>query len=120
MRILTSLSVLFILLMACSDEDLSRVDKAISTACLKCDTSKKQMEWLRVLIEESKNSTQRGDFYIIETGQTSVIIHQPIIMSCMACIQYDCQGNQLSGDDLILLPWSAFNKATRIYHTPLE
>lgn len=52
------------------------------------------MSWLAAKIEEAENDvTKSGNFYAIPTSEGVVIVHQPMIMSCMGCARFDCQGN---------------------------
>jgi hypothetical protein len=52
------------------------------------------MPWLDEKIREAQSSPSKdGSFYAITTSAGVVIVHQPIVLSCMGCLRYDCFGN---------------------------
>lgn len=54
------------------------------------------MQWLGTLIENAKTNTgQMGDIYAVPYDGNTVFIHQPVVMSCLACLLYDCDGNRI-------------------------
>ena len=62
-----------------------------------CGKSVVEMEWMKTLILQSETDmTLRGDIYAGSYKGEVIFIHQPMIMSCLACVIYDCDGNQLS------------------------
>lgn len=117
MKAISLLSILFLLLLACSEEERNPVDAAITKACRKCALQESEMVWLRDLIESSRqDGSAKGDFYVVQKdSDQTIIIHQPLIMSCMACIQYDCHGNKFAVEDRLIFPYAEFNTVNRIY-----
>lgn len=117
MKTISLLSILFLFLPACSEDESNPVDAAISKACRTCEMKENEMIWLRNLIESAQyDASAKGDFYVVtKDSDETIIIHQPIVMSCLACIQYDCHGVKLAEEDRLTLPFAEFNTRNRIY-----
>jgi len=75
------------MLLACSDSDVNLKDVAIEKACKACQTESADMDWLRTIV--NKND---GNVYAIHTSEGMMIVHQPVVMSCMGCVRYTCSG----------------------------
>ena len=89
--LLSIVSTLF--LFSCSNDFISTEPWAIRTACAKCGMSAVEMRWLAVRIQEAKDDvTKSGNFYAVPTSEGVVIIQQPVIMSCLGCLRFDCHG----------------------------
>lgn len=81
---------------SCEDGDDNNTSSSVYIASLRCAKSTSEMTWLQELIDKVKNdATQLGDIYAGKYGDQVVFIHQPIVMSCLACVVYDCDGNRL-------------------------
>lgn len=80
-----------ILLSCCSNEDLNPESTAIRKACRVCASTPAEMEWLRDIVQEND-----GNIYAIATSDGVVIIHQPVVMSCLACVRYTCAGVRIN------------------------
>jgi hypothetical protein len=86
-KYITAITVL--LLFACSDHDTYPENSAVAKACKVCQTNPTEMQWLREIIQENN-----GNVYAINTSAGVYIIHQPVYMSCLACVRYTCSGSQ--------------------------
>jgi len=54
------------------------------------------MVWLANLIESvKKDPSLQGNIYRGSYDDYVIFIHQPAVLSCLACIVYDCDGNKL-------------------------
>lgn len=85
-----------LILLSCEGEDEKPLGASIHLAALQCGKSIDQMQWLTGLISRSEDdATLIGDIYAGKLDGQVVFIHQPLIMSCLACIVYDCDGNLL-------------------------
>ncbi|MBT1700209.1 hypothetical protein KK083_25195 [Fulvivirgaceae bacterium PWU4] len=110
----------FIVLLSCTDHKL--LPDPMATACDKCGKSQAEMEWLGTLIENAKtNAGQMGDIYAVPYDGNTFFIHQPVIMSCLGCYVYDCEGNLIeytAVDRQKLL--SGMNKSNLIFRSTIE
>lgn len=101
-----ALSILFMAaILACSsnDNDLRQESPAIAIkrAADFCDSPKSEMKWVSDLIESSKDDPAlAGPIYAFRSNGQAVFMHQPWIMSCLACILYDCDGNRLDSQTI--------------------
>jgi hypothetical protein len=107
----------FITLLSCSNHELSTEPMAI--ACEKCGKSRSEMQWLETLLEKIKTDpASRGDLYAVPFEGRTIILQQPIIMSCVACVLYDCDGNRIDNTTLDIQEFmKGMNQSTRIYST---
>lgn len=75
------------------------------------------MEWFRLLLTEMENNPgMLGDVYAIPLNGKTLFVHQPMIMSCFACVIYDCNGQSIppsSVDQKALL--EGFTEGNKIY-----
>lgn len=81
---------------SCADSDEKGEWTAVKMASLRCGKSATEMEWLRRLVQQAKSDPAlNGDIYAGAYDGEVIFIHQPMIMSCLACVIYDCDGNRL-------------------------
>jgi hypothetical protein len=86
-------AVLFVLF-SCTDHVILTETSAIDAACARCGKSQEEMLWLSAKIGQAKNDPMmNGNFYAVSTSEGVVIVHQPVIMSCMGCGRFDCNGD---------------------------
>jgi hypothetical protein len=112
-RLLTSIG--FILLLSCANHEFR--DDPMTITCKKCGKSSSDMQWMASLLENTKtNPSLFGDIYAVPLDGSIIIIHQPIIMSCFACVLYDCDGNRLEHGTLDLQKLlKGMNSANLVY-----
>lgn len=54
------------------------------------------MLWLHALVQQMEtDKSLSGDIYAGYAEGRIMFVHQPLIMSCLACIVYDCDGNRI-------------------------
>ena len=54
------------------------------------------MKWYKDLLDDmEKDEALLGHIYAASIDGNMVFIHQPMIMSCLACVLYDCDGNKI-------------------------
>ena len=95
--------ILFLLLATLACDDDETLSDSILLAAAKCGQSPSTMRWLDDLIRESEqDAALKGNIYAIKVDGEVIFIHQPMVMSCFACIMYDCNGNRIdrTGVDL--------------------
>ena len=110
----------FIVLFSCTDHKL--LPDPMVTACEKCGKSQAEMQWLGTLIENAKTNTgQMGDIYAVPYDGNTFFIHQPVAMSCLACLVYDCSGNRI---DIATIDTQkltrGMNRSTLIFRSTIE
>lgn len=98
MRLKIPVVVSILVLFACADEDtdVNAEEKAIRKACEVCNASRGDMQWFTTLLSgfDNQPSTQ-GDIYAVKHHDEIIIIHQPLVMSCLGCVLYRCDGTQI-------------------------
>src|SRR5688572_19182391 len=89
--------LLITLLLSCERSDTGTpAARAVGMACITCGKTPSEMQWLKALILQSEvDMSLRGNIYRGYYDTQVIIIHQPMIMSCLACVIYDCDGNRL-------------------------
>jgi len=87
MRTFLSFFACLFILLSCSSNDVNPKDVAIKKACQACQTESADMDWLRTIV--NKND---GNVYAIHTSEGMMIVHQPVVMSCLSCVRYTCSG----------------------------
>ena len=124
---MSRLAVLFLVAaLACSSDNNelkgTSAALAVKRAATFCNVSASEMTWLGQLIEESKNDiAKEGPIYAFHSNGQWVFMVQPWIMSCLACIMYDCEGNRLDPQDVDKSALSSgFQDLTEIYVPELE
>lgn len=89
------ISFFLIICLSCTDEK-DNVGISVRAGSWMCGKTMNEMEWLRLLIVESETDmAKRGDIYAGKVDGRMLFIHQPAVMSCLACVVYDCDGNKL-------------------------
>src|SRR5689334_3684068 len=82
------------LLFSCGGDEPMTKEGAVRAACAKCRLNTSQMTWLSLKIKEAQEKPEKnGNFYAISTSACVVIVHQPVVMSCLGCVRFDCSGN---------------------------
>lgn len=107
---------LFVFLLACADNH--RELSPVKIASMRCGKNVSEMQWLQDLIKLGEaDMAKRGDIYTGSYDGQVIFIHQPAILSCLACVIYDCEGNKLdpSTMDLQKVQFNMESK-NRIYH----
>lgn len=90
--------LLLILGASCESDNLDPASHngSIRLAGFYCGKSTAEMQWYSQLLDDmEKNVGLRGDIYVATIDGNVVLIHQPIVMSCLACVLYDCEGNKI-------------------------
>ena len=95
-----------LLLLAClagcapDDHTTDGLTHAMARASVGCETSRENMQWLEsLLIQAGSEGSAYGNVYIIQTSQGTVFVHQPLMMSCLACSTYACDGTAIPLDN---------------------
>jgi hypothetical protein len=66
-------------------------------ACDQCHKTIPEMNWLeQIIVKAESEDSSKGSIYMGHLDGAVVIVYQPLIMSCLACLVYDCEGNRLS------------------------
>jgi hypothetical protein len=122
MKMRTLQYLALVALAGCIDEDLNKnsPEMAATMASRLCGTSTADLQWLQELMQNSQTDiTLQGDLYAVRMEGRVIFVHQPLIMSCLACVLYDCEGNPIdvSTIDREKLR-EGMNPSSRIY-TPL-
>lgn len=96
--------ILFLLagLAGCTPDDHTTdgLTHAMKRASAACETSRDNMQWLEsLLIQAGSEGPAYGNVYIIPTSEGTVFVHQPIMMSCLACRTYFCDGTEVPLDN---------------------
>ena len=61
-----------------------------------CQKSADEMSWLSTLVHQAQTDMAMfGDIYAGSVDGRVLFVHQPMVMSCLACIVYDCDGNRI-------------------------
>ena len=85
---------LILLIFACADNN--RELSPVRIASMRCGKNVSEMQWLQDLIKLGEaDMAKRGDIYAGSYDGQVIFIHQPAILSCIACVIYDCEGNKL-------------------------
>lgn len=90
--------LLSLALLCCVNHDLdnSSPEVAVSMASSMCKKDFSQMQWLMNLLALGETDPgQRGDIFAAALDGNVVFVHQPLIMSCRACVLYDCDGHRV-------------------------
>ena len=93
------LSSLLILVCACTDHDNRAFDKAyaLQRASTLCQASSANLAWLSDVLDKAQRGGQlEGSVYAFRYSNGVAIVHQALIMSCVACVAYDCGGQHIT------------------------
>ena len=116
-RLVAFLMSLIVFSCASHDLDPTSPENALLMARSMCDKDATDMQWFNALLEAGETDFgQRGDIYAIELDGKVVFVHQPMILSCVACRLYSCDGDiiQLTIDNHEKVR-EGMNSATKIY-----
>lgn len=82
------------------DHTTDGLTHAMKRACVSCKASRENMQWLESLLQDAgAEGSAYGSVYMISTHEGTVFVHQPIMMSCLACRTYACDGTVIPLDD---------------------
>jgi len=88
-------------LLSCDDDEEKNGAYSAQIGAFMCGKTPSEMTWLSDLVHEaSTDPTLNGDIYAGQVDGQTIFIHQPLIMSCLACIIYDCDGKRLDASTL--------------------
>ena len=105
------------------DADIRTPGETLQVAASLCNKRPEDMQWLKTLLEKTRTDySLAGDLYAGRVDDQVIFIHQPLIVSCLACVLYDCEGNALPAgsiapEDLQLIMGEE-NRIHRAYDTP--
>lgn len=96
------LPLVLAVLLSCDDSNQeSTLSRPVAIACAQCNKKPGEMAWLQNLIHLAKTDPSlMGAIYTGQHQGRVVFIHQPVVMSCLACVVYDCDGNKLDTSTL--------------------
>ncbi len=93
-RVVALLSI--VLLLSCDDGNPTSTSGPVTLGAVMCGKKPMEMMWLRDLVKKAQTDMAlNGNIYRGYYDGQVIFIHQPMIMSCLACIIYDCSGNKL-------------------------
>jgi hypothetical protein len=88
--------IFFLLLTSCNDDDKHSPIITAKMGSMMCGKTMGQMQWLKELVVQSETDMAlMGDIYAGSVDGQIIFIHQPMVMSCLACVLYDCDGNKI-------------------------
>lgn len=62
------------------------------------------MAWFESVLQQADTDpAQQGNIYLAKINNQVLFIHQPAVMSCLACVVYDCQGNRIETDPALIV-----------------
>jgi hypothetical protein len=97
--LLTNFFLLAFALLSCNKNELSPEETFMAHTPCGVKNPVKDLPWLKEIINKAESVTERGTYagtiHLVEYEGQSYFIHQPYVMSCMACVVYDCEGNKL-------------------------
>jgi hypothetical protein len=119
--------ILIFVLLSCDKNDFSPEDAAlVSSACGVKDPTK-ELPWLKEIINKAENGpdkfSEAGTVQLINYQGQSYFVYQKYVMSCMACLVYDCQGNKLdilSKPELHMAIIEHMSEKNIIYRSPFN
>lgn len=111
-----SLILLFLLAMIACDENDTHSD-SVRIAAAKCGQSPDRMQWLEKLIDASREDPAlKGNIYAMTVDGAIVIVHQPAVSSCVACVLYNCNGDRIDISTVdVQAVVTSMNASTLIY-----
>lgn len=104
------------------DHTTDGLTHAMKRACASCETSRENMQWLEALLQQAgSEGTAYGNVYMIATSQGTVFVHQPVMMSCLACSTYACDGTEIPLEDPLVYDEvvPGIRPANLLYKAPL-
>ncbi len=86
----------FVLSISCDDHGESAKSPTLVLSAAKCGRTTAEMAWMQDLLERSKKDVAlSGNIYALTLDGQTIFVHQPAVMSCMACVLYDCDGTRI-------------------------
>jgi hypothetical protein len=87
----------------CTYHDSPANASGFNYACDQCGKTVDQMDWLETLFQKAQEDpSAQGNIYLVEFDGEIIFIHQPIIMSCMPCQLYNCDGDKIDNSTIDL------------------
>ncbi len=84
---------------SCNENDLSPGENGQSGKACNVNEPAKELSWLRQIIRKAEDPQTKGEYagtiHLVRYEDQVYIIYQKYHMSCMACLGYDCEGNQV-------------------------
>ena len=90
--------LVFLFICACASDNFSNKNPqtALRRARLACTADQNDMEWFETLLNRMQQEvTAEGRLYMGRVDGIVYFIHQPLMMSCLACVVYDCTGTRV-------------------------
>lgn len=128
-RLFTSFSGVLLLfsLLSCDKNDLSPENAALAYSACGVKDPANELPWLKEIIHKAENGPDKfsdaGTVQLITYQGQSYFIYQKYVMSCMACLVYDCQGNKLdilSRPELHMAIIEHMSEKNIIYRSPFS
>jgi hypothetical protein len=95
----TCLFLFTLVLLSCDKNDLSPEDKVLIDSACGVNDPIKELAWLKTIVDNAEKGPDKGLYagtvQKVHYQEKTYFIYQKYIMSCMACLVYDCQGNKL-------------------------
>jgi hypothetical protein len=118
---------LLVLLLSCVNHEFPFDDDNLPSiqaiAAKKCGHS--DMGWFATVLQQAQGisttgyTSTMGYIYAVSVDGRVLFIHQPLIMSCLACIIYDCYGNRVDIATVDLQKVAAAMTPANLLYTPL-
>jgi hypothetical protein len=114
--------LLFLIILAgCVNHDVRKPAKefAMNSACERCNKTSSEMFWFQGLLDKAEDEEAwQGNVYAGELNGSVIFIHQPFLVSCVACHVYDCDGNRLTlTSDQLQLAAEQMTEQNSIYNS---
>jgi hypothetical protein len=129
LRLFTCFSCFFLLcpLLSCDKNTISPEDTAMLYTACGVKTPTEELAWLKNIISKAENgpdkSSNAGTVQVIHYQGQSYFVYQKYVMSCIACLVYDCQGNKLdilSKPELHMAIIEHMSEKNIIYRSPFH
>lgn len=113
------LALCFASLLSCDESTDKSVSYPVLRASLACSKEPSEMRWIQDLIDESKKDlTLTASLYLSRLNGEPVFVHQPMVMSCWACIIYDCNGERINREMLDQADLTEIGDGMRAIYNP--
>ena len=85
------------LLVSCAkNEPESPYSSTLKKAGMLCGSSASKLLWMENILKQSESDpAMSGDVYGIVVDGRTLFVHQPMVMSCLGCLLYDCEGKRI-------------------------
>ena len=97
--------LVLLLLTACVNHEFPNNDvaTAVDRACKLCNKPISEMMWFAEIVRKADSDPGlQGNIYKARIDDQVLFIHQPAIMSCVACVVYNCNGDRVSADPALI------------------